>query len=159
MITQTEIFRLATALEWAGRSLHVAGCTHSPEWADGRTVEESVTCKHYYKAGMSDLDKAIEIAYPEFATYRNRLQTESQFRTLNNPHLTTYREDDRKPSTSCPHCGNEDDYDEELRCPVCGLWNADQAAAKLYRLIELAKNFTDDELDKAFSLVISEVVE
>ena len=126
-----------------------------------QAMAERMTVAFYSESECKSLsDYNFNLAKGRLAELNTIMDSDStfQFRTINNPHLTTYKEDDRKPHTSCPHCGNEDDYDEELRCPVCGLWNADQAAAKLYRLIELAKNFTDDELDKAFTLIVTEVV-
>lgn len=158
MMNSSQIFDLVTELTWATKNLNVAGCTHSPDWADGREVTESVTCEHYYKAGMSDLDKAIGIACPAFAEYRKQTELTSRVSTLHNPNHSGIMADDEQYPTACPHCGNSY-YDSECRCEKCGLWDLDGERAKRFRLAELVKGMTGEELDKAFSLIVMEVIE
>ena len=74
-----------------------------------------------------------------------------------NPHHSGYIGDDEKRATKCPHCGNED-YDSECKCSVCKLWDCDDDHAKRFQFQEIIKNMSGEELDKAFSLVVTEVL-
>ena len=138
---------IASHLHWAYESMLTAGRVDS---------FNPLAANHYFKDGMRDI-QAVELHLTDYRTAIAPVPMKATIVTRN-PHLSGIRADDEKPYTSCPHCGTEDDYDEVFRCPVCGLYAQDLYSAKMFRLMELAKNMTGEELDKAFSLVISEVV-
>lgn len=104
------------------------------------------TADIHYTNALADLAKANETV----ASY-------NPHPTIN-PHHSGYLADDETRATECPHCGQEDDYDCEKRCQVCGLWDLDDDDAKLRQLNELASTMTTDQLDRLFKAAIEEVM-
>jgi len=100
----------------------------------------------HYKEAIDHLAKAN--AY--IATYNNPHPTV-------NPHHSGYLADDETRATECPHCGNENDYDCEKKCPMCHLWDLDDDDVKLRRLNELAKELNSEKLNQLFSYLVTEV--
>ena len=138
---------IASHLQWAYESMLTAGRVDS---------FNPLAANHYFKDGMRD----ILIVELHLADYRTAIAPAPMKATIvtRNPHLSGIRADDEKPYTSCPHCGTEDDYDEVFRCPVCGLFAQDLYSAKMFRLMELVKVMSGDQLDKLFEHLIVEVL-
>ena len=138
---------IASHLQWAYESMLTAGRVDSCN---------PLAANHYFKDGMRD----ILIVELHLADYRTAIAPTPMKATIvtRNPHLSGIRADDEKPYTSCPHCGTEDDYDEVFRCPVCGLYAQDLYSAKMFRLMELVKVMSGDQLDKLFEHLIVEVL-
>ena len=138
---------IASHLHWAYESMLTAGRVDS---------FNPLAANHYFKDGM----RAIEAVELHLADYRTAIAPAPMKATIvtRNPHHSGYMADDERRADFCPHCGNEDGYDSERRCPVCHLWDLDDEHAKRFRLAELVKEMTGEELDKVFSLTVMKVV-
>ena len=139
---------IASHLQWAYESMLTAGRVDS---------FNPLAANHYFKDGMRD----ILIVELHLADYRTAIAPAPMKATIvtRNPHHSGYMADDETRAAECPHCGLVDDYDCEARCPECGLFDLDDEHAKRFRLHEIIKNMTGEQLDKVFSLVVTEVVE
>ena len=104
------------------------------------------TADIHYTNALADLAKANETV----ASY-------NPHPTIN-PHHSGYLADDETRATECPHCSFEDGYDSEKRCPVCKLWDEDDDDAKRFQFKNMIENMSNEDLDKAFSLIVSEVL-
>ena len=112
-----------------------------------------VHCPEAASAYLKDALTHLRMVNKNLAAYHNAPDLPG----AGNPHHSGYLADDETRPTACPHCGNED-YDSEMRCQRCGLWDMDNHVNKRFRLLELINGMDIDDLNTAFAAVIESVV-